>query len=152
MKTRRRRDPASRPQHACDFSGGLRNLRQKHQAEAAGHCIERVRFKRKGRLRCPYGTSHSPGPRVPSACVARQRASARRGPDPITLPARPNGLCAKERGIAGARTKIENLHARSQSSIGHEPVIEEGHLIIEETIPFLPAVRRPDSNPDVGLR
>jgi hypothetical protein len=52
---------------------------------------------------------------------------------------RPNGLCAEQGGIAGARTEIEQAHAESQPRIGHEPVIQKRHLLVEESIPLLPA-------------
>src|SRR5205085_2939647 len=35
--------------------------------------------------------------------------------------------------------EIEHAHAGSKSRIGHEPVIQKRHLLVEESIPLLPA-------------
>src|SRR5438132_13000622 len=52
---------------------------------------------------------------------------------------RPNGVCAEQGGIAGARTEIEHAHTGSKPRIGHEPVVQKRHLLLEESIPLLPS-------------
>ena len=110
---------------------------KKHQAEAACDGIERVRVK--------WKSSHVTRAER-HVCEAQRRRLASCDGEHLLgeiqsdhASIRSNGLCTEQGGIAGARTEIEDAHAESKPGIGHEPVIQKRHLLVEESIPLLPA-------------